>query len=343
MRIFIALALASLASPYVIGQDTTATATTGSSGAATIFVPQTPAEAVAHKLKEGAEGKAIYEQACASVVKVEKSGSVGVTVGSGFFIDEDGLLVTVIPTNQKPDLITVTWQEKPYMGKLLTVDPNTRLALVKIEATATPKLVLSRGFDVPLGAKVYAVSESTEALHRLAEGRLAGREGTLMDSVLPTTILRLNLSADSEAFGAPVLNAEGRVAAVLLLDFDDDETDVCFALPSEITYKVWADYKQFGQVEPSWLGFTLERGTSTPKIVYVRKGSPAANAGLVRGDVIMRIDDRHIRHYQDVVDKCYYLTAGREVEIDVLRGTGSVSAKVTPIAVSKLREIEEKR
>ena len=174
-------------------------------------------------------------------------------------------------------------------------------------------------------------------LKRITPGKLAGREGSLQEQVLPTTILRLHMNAEPEAFGAPVLDLEGRVAAVLLLNLDK-QNGVCFALPSEILHKVWSDYKKFGQVEQAWCGFTLELGTTTPKVIFVQKGSPAAAAGFQPGDVILRVGDRAVAHYQDVVDRCYYLTAGEPVEIGVLRGQADRFLTLTPKAVSELKK-----
>ena len=305
-------------------------------GEASIFVPEKPGEA-----SEPVDPSSLFERARAAVVKIEKADEAGVTVSSGFFIDESGLVVTVIPTNRDPESITVTWQAKKHPAKVLTIDPNTRLALVKVEVSGVPALPLARGFDVPLGGEVYALGTHSVAEEKPVVGRLAGREGTIQGDVLPTRILRLHMAADPADFGGPVLNQDGRVAAVLLLNLDHEDNEVCYALPSEIAHKVWSDYREFGHVESAWLGFTLERGTSTPKIVFVQERSPALAAGLEKGDVIMRISDRQIEGYHDVVDKCYYISPGKEIEIKVLRGISDVTVKLTPIAVSKLPEREK--
>lgn len=293
------------------------------------------------RLHENADLQAIYRQSCNSVVKIEKSDPLGSTMATGFFIDDSGLIATVVPTNRAPDRITVTWQEKSYEAALLVIDERTRLALLKIDAKMTPGLMLSRGLDLAIGGKVYAVSDTANVLNRITSGRLAGREGSLQGHVLPTTILRLHMDAASDAFGAPVIDTEGHVAAVLLLNLDKQNA-VCFALPSEILSKVWADYQKFDRVEPAWCGFTLEPGTTTPKVTFVQENSPAAAAGFLPGDVILRIGDRPVHRYQDVVDRCYYLTAEEELEVGVLRGQSNLSLRLTPKAVSRLAPATKK-
>lgn len=284
--------------------------------------------------------KEIYRQSCNSVVRIETADSLGSTLVTGFFVDDNGLIATVISTNRNPSSINVTWQERTYPAELLAIDQRTRLALIKIDARMTPALMLSRGLDCAIGSQLFAVSDTADALKRVSSGRLAGRESTLQKNALPTTILRLHMSATPDAFGAPVLDADGKVAAILLLNFDE-ENEVCFALPSEILHKAWADYQKFGRVEPAWCGFTLELGTTTPKIIFVQAGSPAAAAGFRPGDVIVRIGDRSMQDYQDVVDRCYYLRAGEDIDIAVLRGKSDRTLTLKPKAVSELKPKEK--
>ncbi|MEZ5326490.1 MAG: S1C family serine protease [Verrucomicrobiales bacterium] len=220
------------------------------------------------------------------------------------------------------------------------MDERTRLALLKIDTEMTSGLPLGRGLDCALGSQVYAVSDTPETLSRIAPGRLAGREATLQKNVLPTTILRLHMKAAPDAFGGPVIDVDGNVVGILLLNLDQ-ENEVCFALPSEILQKVLTDHTKFQQVEPAWCGFTLELGTTTPKVIFVQSGSPAAAAGFQPGDVILRIGDRLVRDYQDVVDRCYYLTAGQDVEIAVLRNQTDRTLTLKPKAVSELKLINK--
>lgn len=294
----------------------------------------TPSEIIEGRIHQSAEQQELYRLTCNSVVRIEKADALGTTMATGFFVDENGLVATVISTNRHPDTITVTWQGRPYHGKLLAIDERTRLALVKTDAERTPALTLASGLDLAIGASLYAVNDGADTVERLSAGRLAGREGTLQGQLLPTTILRLHIGAAPEAFGAPVLDSNGHVVAILLLNLDE-QNEVCFALPAEILHKVRADCERFQHVEPAWCGFTLELGTTTPKVIFVQDDSPAAAAGFRQGDVILRIGERSVVNYQEVVDRCYYLTAGAEVEFAVLRGRTDRILKLTPKPLSQ--------
>ena len=103
--------------------------------------PGTPPEIVERSTLQ----KEIYRQSCNSVVRIEMSDPLGSTLATGFFIDDEGLVATVISTNRNPDKISISWQEKSYDAELLAVDERTRLALIKIKAEMTPELMISRG------------------------------------------------------------------------------------------------------------------------------------------------------------------------------------------------------
>ena len=125
------------------------------------------------------------------------------------------------------------------------------------------------------------------------------------------------------------MNTKGEVAGVVLLDVGG-EKGVSYAWPSELIEKVLRDYAKHGKVQPAWVGIGLALGTTTPSIVSLSDDSPAKAAGLQPGDVIRSIGKRPIQEYQDVVDACYYLTAGEAVSFAVMRGLNDLTVNVVP-------------
>ena len=176
---------------------------------------------------------------------------------------------------------------------------------------------------------MIAVAETREEGNRCTIGRLAGREKNFDGIPLAATLLRLNLTAKPGSFGAPLVNLQGEVSGIVLLSVTAEE-GVSYALPSELIEKVRRDYEKHGRVQPSWLGVGLAQGTTTPSIVSLSDDSPAKQAGLLPGDVIRSIGGRRVQEYQDVVDACYYLTAGETVPIRVMRGLEDLEVEVVP-------------
>jgi len=270
-----------------------------------------------------------YQRAALSVATVERTTKEGTEIGCGFFVDDEGTFVTVLSTAGETLQMTVKYGGNDFLPKLLTMDPYTRLAVLKLDGIKPPglDLVSSRLLDV--GDYAIAVAETEEEGNRCTIGRLAGREKNFDGVPLAATLLRLNLKAKPGSFGSPLVSVNGQVVGVILLSVNGED-GVCYALPSELIEKVRRDYEKHGKVQACWMGIGLAQGTTTPAIVSLSDDSPAKAAGLLSGDVIRQIGRRTIREYQDVVDACYYLTAEESVTITVMRGLEDLKFDVTP-------------
>lgn len=277
----------------------------------------------------------LYQKAALSVAMVERTTKEGGTeIGCGFFIDDQGTFVTVLSTAGDTMEMKVNYGGREFLPKLLTMDPYTRLAVLKLDGVKPPGLEVVPSRAMAIGEYMIAVAETPEEGDRCTIGRLAGREKNFEGVQLAATVLRLNLRAKPGCFGAPLVNTEGKVAGIVLLGVTAKE-GVCYALPSELIDKVRRDYAKHGKVQPCWLGIGLALGTTTASIVSLSDDSPAKAAGLQPGDVIRRIGNRLVEEYQDVVDACYYLTAGESVEIKVMRGLADVTVQVVPSVLAE--------
>jgi len=147
--------------------------------------------------------------------------------------------------------------------------------------------------------------------------------------LLPVTLIRANFASRVDAIGAPLVTAAGDVAGMVVLGVPD-EPESAYALPAAVVKKFADDYLADGKVRRSFLGLSFEDGTTTPRILEVRDGGPAAVGGLMQGDIILRVGDRGIEQYQDVVDSIYFLTPGQPVVFEILRGLHRHTYSLTP-------------
>ncbi len=284
----------------------------------------------------------VFRKACTSVVQVNTTTALGVESGCGFFVDGAGLLATVLSTVEESEKIVVGYGGRQFNARLLAVDPATRVALLKLDnVNASPGVELGRSHLLEVGDYVFAVNHATDVIEQCLTGRLSGREKDFRGSTFATSMLRVNIvGAGDDSFGAPVLDRDGKVCGVLLLKMHEQHgTAVSYVLPVEVVHKVLRDYHKNGKVEQSWLGLGMEAGTTSPEIKMLKPESPASTAGLQIGDIVCRIGERKVREYQDVVDACFYLTAGESVNFDVLRGLREVRVMVVPIALAERPEV----
>jgi len=281
----------------------------------------------------------LYQKSALSVAMLERTTGEGTEVGCGFFVDDEGTFITVLSTSGDTVQMKVHYGGREFLPKLLTMDPYTRLAVMKLDGVKAPGLEITPSRSMEIGDFMVAVAETREEGNRCTIGRLAGREKNFDGVPLAATLLRLNLTAKAGCFGAPLVNLEGKVAGIVLLSVTAEE-GVSYALPSELIEKVRRDYEKHGRVQPSWLGVGLAQGTTTPSIVSLSDDSPAKQAGLLPGDVIRSIGRRQIQEYQDVVDACYYLTAGEAVPFRVMRGLEDIEVEVIPSIRAERSELQ---
>ncbi|MEZ5300066.1 MAG: S1C family serine protease [Verrucomicrobiales bacterium] len=297
------------------------------------------------------DGGALWAKASPALIRVERQTAQGSEVSTGFLIRDDGTFVSVISGVKaagESGAATVTCRrgDAAFPARILAIDPQTLLAVGRADGLAgTAPIPLGESWAADAGAFAHAAipSAGDGDPGRCTPGRIAGREHEFRSAPLPASVLRLHMAVPpgGGAFGAPILDRTGAAIGILLVSIKAEPAagsgagpqggpDLAFALPAEIAQKILRDYEKLGAVRYPWLGFELDAGTTTPAIIAVKEGSPAAAAGLRTGDVIKSIAGRAVRSYQDVVDACYYLTPGDPAPIALLRGLEDAEASITP-------------
>jgi S1-C subfamily serine protease len=140
--------------------------------------------------------------------------------------------------------------------------------------------------------------------------------------------IRANVPVQRGEGGAPLLNMEGEVVGIVESSI---EGAGCFVLPIEAAEKVRSDVIRFGEPRPGWLGihFTKSDGSDSPiEVVGFLPDSPAEKAGIQPKDVILKVGDRTVSSPEDIMDAAFYLTAGDEVPVTVLRDGKPTEIKV---------------
>jgi S1-C subfamily serine protease len=154
-------------------------------------------------------------------------------------------------------------------------------------------------------------------------GLLGGFDRKYLGRYFATTLLRANVSVQRGEGGAPLLNLKGEVVGILISSLDRGSAS--FALPIEAAEKVHRDCQRWDDVHPGWLGLSIvsaeePRDGSTALIEQVFKNAPAEKAGAKPGDVLLAVGGRKIGSPEDMMDACFFLSAGEAVTLRVARG-----------------------
>lgn len=132
-------------------------------------------------------------------------------VGSGFFVDPSGLIVTTYHQVQQGGPIQVTAEGETRLARIERLSPAWDLALLRIDATAAPALSLANGAELQVLTPVFSVGLADGMPGSVRSGRVS-YVGRSLDAA---AMLELDLPVHSDHAGAPVMDAEGRVVGVV--------------------------------------------------------------------------------------------------------------------------------
>jgi len=118
----------------------------------------------------------------------------------------------------------------------------------------------------------------------------------------------------------------------------------CFVLPIEAAEKVRSDVIRFGEPRPGWLGikFGKSDGSDSPiEVTGLLPDSPSEKAGIQPKDVLVKVGDRKVSSLEDVLNAAFYLTAGDEVPLTVLRDgkTTEINVRCSPNPLTVHQEV----
>jgi putative serine protease PepD len=213
--------------------------------------------------------------------------------GSGWVYSPNGDIVTNDHVVNGAKSISVQfWNGKTYKATLVGADPSTDVAVVHVSAPDSQVFPLNVGdssslevgdgvvaIGSPFGLSETVTSGIVSALHRSIEGLT---HFTIPDSIQTDAAINHGNS------GGPLLDTEGNVVGMnsqIRSDSGGNE-GVGFAIPSNTIQSVVTQLISSGKAEHAYLGVSLDPTGATAEIAGVRSGTPAAKAGLKKGDVV---------------------------------------------------------
>ncbi len=298
---------------------------------------QTPS-VVDETIRFGVSLSQLYELAEPCLVEVLwHSGTPGST-DTAFCVDPEGLYMAVNREARKGDRLTLRKGADKIRTEVAAVDSLTGLCLLKAQEEFEDDLIhlrLRREAVLEPGEVVFGFHGfGTGAGEPCVAGRLVGRDSSYFGETLPISHLRIYMNLAGGPVGGPVLDESGAVVGVLTRRKLENPGEY-HALPAALIEKMIQDYRAFGDSGPAWLGASFHVQSTTPQIISVREGSPAVEAGLLPGDIILRLGDRRVQRLSDMVDACYLLLPGQGTDVEVIRGLERLTLRCTPVLYSE--------
>lgn len=262
--------------------------------------------------------------------------------GSGVIISKDGYIVTNNHVIDNADVISVKLNDgREFKGRVIGTDPNTDLALVKIEADDLPTIPVGDSEALKIGEWVLAVGNPFNMTSTVTAGIVSAKARTLgVYNQGVESFIQTDAAINQGNSGGALVNAKGELVGInsVLYSPTGAYSGYGFAIPTSIMKKVIADLKEYGTVQRAVLGIkgtpinddqqmmpeeikkkVKELGATDGVLIgeIIEGGSAAGN--LKVDDVIIGIDGKRVKNFAELQEGLAKHRPGDKVTIKVLR------------------------
>jgi serine protease Do len=266
-------------------------------------------------------------------------------MGSGFIFSSDGFVITNhhVVDGAKHVVVRLPNRQE-FDADIIGTDPRSDLAVLKIASDDLPVLRLADESALKVGQWVLAIGSPFGLDFSVTAGIVSAVGRSLPtaagDNYVP--FIQTDVAINPGNSGGPLFNLEGEVIGVNSQIFtrSGGSIGLSFAIPSSVVRNVVAQIQETGEVERGWLGVSIQDvdrnladsfGLDRPRgalIAQAGKGSPAEDAGLESGDIIVSFDGHDIETSADLPHIVGLIAPGTSVEAVIMRDGKELTLEV---------------
>ena len=304
---------------------------------------------------EDPDWAAISEQVSPSAVSILASTGSGTSQGTGVVLDADGTILTNDHVAGDAQSLQVTTSDgRSFAASLVGSDPSTDLAVIRLDsppedlkpATFADSSTVVVGQPVmalgtPLGLENTVTTGIVSALDRPVTA--SGEETDGSDTTY-TSAIQTDAAINPGNSGGPLVDAAGQViginTAIASIPNESGQAGsigLGFAIPSNTAMLIAEQLEDGGPVEHAFVGVTTTDGTADDgsagyrgaEVVSVEPDSPAAEAGLVEGDLVIGVDDTPVGGAGALTGVVRGLEVGSTHQLEVVRDGSVQTIEIT--------------
>ena len=280
--------------------------------------------------------------------------------GSGFIVESDGVIWTNAHVVEGADTVTVTLRDgREFSGEVVGEDPLTDVAVIKVEAQDLPTVTLGNSQELRPGEWAIAIGNPLGLDNTVTAGIVSATGRTSTQIRVPdkrVQFIQTDAAINPGNSGGPLLNERGEVIGINTAIIGGAQ-GLGFAIPINSAQRLAQELIQKGRVDHAYLGIQmrtltadlrqqingdprsdLRLSTDTGVIILgLMRNSPAADAGLDVGDVIVSMNGTSINDAEQVQRIVQDLGIGQSIALEVDRGGRSLSLDVETKALPQQR------
>jgi serine protease Do len=272
-------------------------------------------------------------------------------LGSGVIVNPSGYILTNNHVVEKANSLKVTLSDgRDFTAKVVGTDPQTDVAVVKINSTGLPILPFANSDAARVGDLCFAIGDPFGQDHTVTMGIVSAKGRKLEGGTYIQNFIQTDASINPGNSGGALINARGEMigmnTAILTgggasFGGEAGNIGIGFAVPSNLAKSVMDQIMKSGKVSRGYMGVTLQNvtpdlaqqfGLKEPHgaiVGDVTPSAPGAKAGLKSGDVITAIDGKKVEGSDDLTMDVVSHTPGSTVTLDVVRNGQPTKVSVT--------------
>jgi len=255
------------------------------------------------------------------------------SVGSGFIIGSDGLIITNAHVVDGADEVTVKlFDKREFKAKVLGADKRTDIALLKIEARDLPKVSIGDPDKLRVGEWVVAIGKPFGLDSTMTAGIVSAKGRDLpQENLVP--FIQTDVAINPGNSGGPLFNMKGDVVGInsLIYSRTGGYMGLAFAIPIDVAMNTVNQLKEKGRVTRGRIGVQIQPVSKEDAAAFaldsprgalvngIEKDGPAAKAGVEVGDIILKVDGKDVRNSQELPRVITMVRPGTKVNLSIWR------------------------
>ncbi len=254
--------------------------------------------------------------------------------GSGFIIASDGYILTNNHVVEDAGKITVRLaDQREFPAKVVGTDPQSDVAIIKIEGKDFPVLPLGNSDKLEVGEWVIAIGSPFELSQTVTVGVVSAKGRNRMGITDYENFIQTDAAINPGNSGGPLLNIRGEAVGMNTAIFSRSGgyMGIGFAIPINMAKSIEQQLRKSGKVTRGWLGILIQdvneelaksfggKAGGGALISEVTEGSPAQKSGLLQGDIVTAINGEPVSNVADLRNRIAMTPPNTELKLRVLR------------------------
>lgn len=267
-------------------------------------------------------------------------------LGSGVIVSPDGYILTNNHVVEGADQITVTLADSRIAeARIVGTDPETDLAVLKIELDKLPVIVLGNSDHAVVGDTVLAIGNPFGVGQTVTSGIISALGRSELGINTFENFIQTDAAINPGNSGGALVDVEGNLLGIntAIYSRSGGSMGIGFAIPVSTAKIVMDGLVKDGKVTRGWIGVEPNElspelaetfgvaGTNAGVIITgVLQGGPAARAGMLPGDVIVQVDEQRVRNVAEMMTAVASLQPGQRADFEILRNGQSMTLNIVP-------------